>query len=111
MIQIKYVENKPKINKLCLNINITKKHLTEIVTGINTKFNVKNRLQIAIASSCIPILLVSPQSSIRGPLLLIGIYINDIAQASKLFDFIICVDDTIGSITRNCQLKHTKSNR
>ncbi len=39
-----------------------------------------------------------PQGTILGPLLYI-IYMNDIAQASKLFDFIIYADDTTLSTT------------
>ncbi len=47
-----------------------------------------------------------PQVSILGPLLFI-IYMNDIAYASKLFDFIINADDTTLSTTTEIVVKTT----
>ena len=46
-----------------------------------------------IKSNMLPITTGIPQGSILGPLLFI-IYINDFAQASKMFNFIIYADDT-----------------
>ena len=57
-----------------------------------------------IKSNMLPITTGIPHCSILGPLLFIiyiYIYINDFAQASKMFNFIIYVDDTTLSSTLN----------
>ena len=57
-----------------------------------------------IKSNMLPITIGIPQGSILGPLLCviyIYIYINDVAQASKIFSFIIYADDTTLSSTLN----------
>ena len=53
-----------------------------------------------IKSNMLPITTGIPQGSILGPLLFI-IYINDFAQASKMFNFIIYADDTTLSSALN----------
>ena len=53
-----------------------------------------------IKSNMLPITTGIPQGSILGPLFFI-IYINDFAQASKMFNFIIYADDTTLSSTLN----------
>ena len=55
-----------------------------------------------IKSNMLPITTGIPQGSILGPLLfIIYIYINDFAQASKMFNFIIYADDTTLSSNLN----------
>ncbi len=54
--------------------------------------------EMSILNTCIS------QGSILGPLLFI-IYIYDIAEASKIFDFIIYADDTTVSTTFEIVLK------
>ncbi len=49
-----------------------------------------------------------PQRSIHGPLLFI-IYINNIAEANKIFDFIIYADDTTLSTTLGIVLKNNNA--
>ena len=53
-----------------------------------------------VKSNMLPITTGIPQGSILEPLLFI-IYINDFAQASKMFNFIIYADDTTLSSTLN----------
>ena len=53
-----------------------------------------------IKSNMLSITTGVPQGSILGPLLFI-IYINDFAQASKMFNFLIYADDTTLSSTLN----------
>ena len=53
-----------------------------------------------IKSNMLPVTTGMPQGSILGPLLFI-IYINDFAQASKMFNFIIYADDATLSSTLN----------
>ncbi len=70
-------------DKQFVQIDDTQSHSSNIITGV-------------------------PQGSTLGPLLFI-IYINDICQASKLFDFIIYADDTSLSTTLEIILKKDNS--
>ena len=75
-------------------------------TNLNLLFSsyLENRKQYTeidnIKSNMLSITSGLPQGSILGPLLFI-IYINDFAQASKMFNFLIYADDTTLSSTLN----------
>ena len=60
----------------------------------------------SIQSSFLPISTGVPQGSILGPLLFI-IYLNDISQASPLFNCISYADDTTLFISLNCDSSHS----